>query len=134
MWTSNPLFDSNKAISLDSVVLDSNTIVQNILKPVTVRLSAPLYHGRTRLIVNQNSYLVGKSTNIVHSDELKCSEHNDSDHEKHHFSFKYPLLCHPTEPFDCDDFRIEVDGGRMCHPLLSDEQPNRRDSEQLWWK
>ncbi|KAK2946837.1 hypothetical protein BLNAU_18215 [Blattamonas nauphoetae] len=75
---SNAEFDSKTAISLNSVRFDQHSNVLNILKSTTLPLNAANYHGRNTLISNQHSSLVGEGTNIVHSDELKCSEQNDT--------------------------------------------------------
>ncbi|KAK2952251.1 hypothetical protein BLNAU_12810 [Blattamonas nauphoetae] len=51
--------------------------VKNIQTPATHRLDAPNYHGSNAMIANLHLSLLGKNTNIVHSDELKCSEQKD---------------------------------------------------------
>ncbi|KAK2946834.1 hypothetical protein BLNAU_18211 [Blattamonas nauphoetae] len=75
---SNPEFDSKTAISLNSVAFHQHTSYQNDHKPTALLLNAANYHGSNTLITNQHSSLVGEGTNIVHSDELKCSEQNDT--------------------------------------------------------
>ncbi|KAK2952249.1 hypothetical protein BLNAU_12808 [Blattamonas nauphoetae] len=72
-----PEYDSNTALSLNSIIFNFNTHVQNIQTPATHRLDAPNYHGSNAMIANLHLSLLGKNTNIVHSDELKCSEQKD---------------------------------------------------------